>query len=213
MENKRQEEIQFVAKLAKSEKDKGYPLVFAHGIITIWSAVEALIDDLFVTWLLNKPGILKSESLTKIRISLARFETLDKTDRMYFLTEEIKREIGAKYKPGIMGFENLLKHLELSGKVERNIKRTLIEMKQVRNILVHRGGYIDYRAIQACPWTNWQQGQKIKITAEDYEKYFKAVCNYIFIVLNRVRKFFGKSLVGLPMKTSQKLSKSTKNHK
>ena len=136
---------------------------------------------------------------SKIKIPPAKSELLDKTDCMYFLTQEIKREIGAQYKPGIIGYENLLKYIGLSGRIKNNIKRTLIEMKQARNILIHRGGYIDCRAIEQCPWTDWQQGKQLMITHRQYDQYFRAACNYIFTIVNRVRKIYGKQSIALPM--------------
>lgn len=193
VESKILKEAELITALAKSETKKDFPVLHAHSLIAIWGAVEALIDDIFVMWLLNKPEILNNETLVKIRIPLIKFEALDREDRMRLILEEVKREVRATYKPGILGFEQLLEYLGLSGPVDDKIKRSLIEMKQIRNILLHRGGFVDQRAIEACPWMNWRRGQKIQIDHKNYHKYFAAIHDYILCLFNRIRVHFGKA--------------------
>jgi hypothetical protein len=39
------------ASLAKSEVENGFPLVHAHALLGVWSALEALVEDVATAWL------------------------------------------------------------------------------------------------------------------------------------------------------------------
>jgi len=59
-------------------------------------------------------------------------------------------------------------------------------MYHVRNVIVHRGSVADRRLILACPWLNLKAGDKVEITHEILGKYFKALNDYLMIVIRRL---------------------------
>src|SRR5690242_9531974 len=44
-----------IAKDAKHEWDRDFPLIHAHAVLGLWSALEAAVEDLLVAWLVANP--------------------------------------------------------------------------------------------------------------------------------------------------------------
>ena len=184
-------DMKIISQLAESETKKGFPVLITHALISLWSTLEILIDDLVVAWLSNKPELLHHDRLAKVKIRLAMFLKLSEEDRILFLAEEIKRHHGVVYKKGIEGFEEILSYLTLTGAVNVSTKQKLIELKEIRNVYIHRGGNIDHRAIEMCKWMKWKKRQKVEIDFKGYRKYYETVCKYALCLVNRMRKYFG----------------------
>ena len=104
---------------------------------------------------------------------------------MYVLQRSIKSDL----RPGIAGFEELLATVGFSGPVDRDIRDTLYELYQLRNVIMHQGGFADSRSVAACPRLGLEKGQKIKISSAEYRRYMDAVSEYVLIVINRVAAF------------------------
>lgn len=47
------------AELAENELRMGFPLLHAHALVAMWSALEAAIEDMLVGILLNEPDVLR----------------------------------------------------------------------------------------------------------------------------------------------------------
>jgi hypothetical protein len=175
------------AKFSAEEIERGFPVLHAHAVVALWAALEALVSDLMVTWLLNESAVLSNGQFAKIRMPLAEYERLAKDERMAFLVSELARSLNASFKPGIAKFEALLGAIDLGGAVEDDVRRTLLELSQVRNIIVHRAGVIDSRFREACPWLGLEVGVQNRVTHEQYLKYSQASHNYALCIINRVR--------------------------
>ena len=182
------DEIDACARFAQEEIDKKFPVLHAHTSIALWAALEALVEDLAMAWLLNEPDVLSHDQFARLRVTLAEYERLDKQDRMSFLVKELARSTNADFKLGIGRFEVLLEPLGLAGAIDDDVKRMLFELSQVRNVLVHRAGIVDRRFKEACPWIHVEIGSKLRIDHESYVRYYSAVYDYILCLINRDRK-------------------------
>src|SRR5262245_58560314 len=60
------EEIKARAEFAKSESERDHPILHAYIFVAAWSAFEALIEDLGVGFLTNRPDFLKNEVFSKV---------------------------------------------------------------------------------------------------------------------------------------------------
>lgn len=179
------------AQFAKAEIDDGFPILHSHTVIALWGALEALVSDLAIAWLENEPSTLQNDEFARLKIPLAEYERLSKCDRMAFLVKELARSLNADFKLGIGKFEVLLEALGLSGAVDDNVRRTLFEMSQVRNVLVHRAGIVDGRFKEACPWVAVEVGEKLRVDHKTYVRYVDATHEYVLCLINRVRVRFG----------------------
>jgi hypothetical protein len=70
-----------VARLAESEITKDFPLLHAHAVIGIWGALEAMIEDVAVSWMDHSPSVLSEPPIAKIRIPFTVFQSMEQSDR------------------------------------------------------------------------------------------------------------------------------------
>jgi hypothetical protein len=128
---------------ARNERDQGFPNLHAYTLVSTWGALEAGIEDMLVAILVNEPQMLSREEFAKTRVPLAKFEQLEKEERMRFLLTEVQRAENSGLAQGIATFEKVLRAFDLSGSVDTAIKDALWEMNHIRNVLVHRDSRAD----------------------------------------------------------------------
>jgi hypothetical protein len=182
------EEDKKLANFADGELKNGFPFLHAFATVAAWGTLEVTIEDLLVGILLNEPETLGMEELAKIRIPLAKFEELDKEERMRFILRELARAKTTAAGQGVTAFENLLQMFGLSGDVDDGVRKLLWEMNHVRNIIVHRDSYADLRLVQSCPWLNVKTGDRVLVDHERYGRYSDAICGYVGTLKVRLRK-------------------------
>ena len=174
------------ADFAKKEIDAGFPLLYAHHLVGLWGALEAAVEDCLVGILINEPDLLRSDAFSRLRIPLAEFECLDKEERVRFLLAEVERGQGLGRRQGVDAFESLLGHVNLSGPVDPEIKKTMWEMHHVRNVIVHRNSLVDRRLKEACPWLGLKVGEKITVDHKSFGQYAQALGEYLMTIIYRL---------------------------
>jgi hypothetical protein len=182
------EEANRLANFADGESKNGFPFLHAFATVGAWGTLEVTVEDLLVGILLNEPKTLGMEGLAKIRVPLARFEELDREERMRFILRELGRAQTMAASQGVSAFENLLQVFDLSGDVDEDVRKLLWEMNHVRNIIVHRDSHADLRLIESCPWLNVKTGDCVLVDHERYGRYSDAICGYVGTLLVRLRK-------------------------
>jgi hypothetical protein len=173
------------SEFAQREIDTGFPVLHAQAVVASWGFIEAMVEDLVVCLLMVEPGHLSHDSLRRIRIPLAEYESLEPEERMRFLVKEFARQSSADLKQGVSGFEMLLDLVGLSGAIDAEIRRDLFELSQVRNVVVHRSDVADRRFCDACPWLGLSPGDQVRVSHEDYLRYSSAVGEYFTVILER----------------------------
>ena len=133
----------------------------------------------------------QNEKIKRIKIPLIDFETLDSQERSYFVIREFEHKLAASHRKGIGCFESLLDVFELGGGLQETYRRDLLELQQIRHVLVHRRGLVDRQLTDACPWLKLEINCKIDITREDIRKYFKAINEYLSEISRRIVKKYG----------------------
>jgi hypothetical protein len=182
------EESKQLAELAKNEIDNEFPLLHAHAIVGIWGALEACIDDLIVSVLVNDADARRHEVFVKVKVSITELEGLESEERMRIVLEEGKRLLRAEQRIGINTFESILATVDLSGDVDEDTRRDILELQQLRHVFVHRGGIADRKLSRHCPWLNVTPGTRIMPKRKDYERFARAIVNYAIAVRKRVTK-------------------------
>lgn len=183
----RARQIEQLAKFARKEVRRRFPILHAHATVSLWTALETMIDELIVTFLENKPDLLEESPFSEIKFSLAEYKAMPAADRNHALLTEVKKKTKASYQPGIGRFETLLETISLAGPVPRQIRKDLFELFHVRNLIVHRASIADQKFAKACPWRKVTVGKQFKITRRSYTKYSRASSGYILLVINRLR--------------------------
>lgn len=193
------EEAQARAELAKREVERGFPLLHAHTVVSLWGALEAAIEDTAVGIMFNEPHHLKNEALARIKVPLTQFETLDKEERIRYLIAELERG-AAGAKRGIDCFETVLRCVGLDGSADDETKKSLWEMHHVRNVLVHRGGIADRRLTESCPWLSLEPGKLVVIAHDKLGDYYNGTIVYASEVLIRICEKYGLDMTDVRQK-------------
>jgi hypothetical protein len=173
------------AEFARQEIEKEFPLLNAHSLVTIWSALEALFEDVLVAHIINRPEILKEDAFQKTRIPLATYEQLNQEDKARLLLYELQRGLSSEQRLGLDCFESLLKIVGLAGKVEDSIRRDIYELQQLRHTIVHRASLADRKLVEACPWLKLTSGERILISHDQYRRLITSVQKYVTVVIER----------------------------
>jgi hypothetical protein len=174
------------ATFAKNEREQGFPYLHAYTLVSVWSSLEAAIEDMLIGILVNEPEILAKDELTKTKVSLAKFERLDREERMRFLLSEVQRGQNSGLAQGADAFERVLQVFDLSGPVDKPVKDALWEMNHIRNVIVHRDSRADLRIVQGCPWLNLKVGDRVSVTHEKYMQCADGAVSYIELLGNRL---------------------------
>ena len=170
----------------EQEQQHGFPRLNAHAVIEMWSALESLVQDLAVVWLVNIPGIRDNPQFQKVRVRLAIYESLGTVEeRMKYLLRELESDSQHADKEGVQRFETTLGLVGLSGPVPDDIRRPLFEMQQVRNVIAHRASIADRRLAEACPWIDITEGTPLRISESDYDQYETGTLTYALVLLQR----------------------------
>jgi hypothetical protein len=175
------------AQFARRQVSRGFPILHAHAIVSLWGALEVLVHDLAIAWLVSNPDTLMREPFLRIRIALGEFERLGKRQRMEFAIKEVSRSLNADLKIGVGRFETILETVGFAGPIAHDLRRTLMEASQVRNVLVHRGGLVDRRLKESCPWLKIRLGARVRTDRATYARYSRVMFEYAWTLLNRCR--------------------------
>jgi hypothetical protein len=167
---------------------EGLPMIHSQTLVLLWSTLESFIHILISNILLNDMNIKNNDKIRKVKIPLVDFERLDEQERSYFVIQEIERQLATSSRKGIGGFEALLDIFGLGGVLKATYRRDLLELQQIRHVMVHRRGLVDRKLCDACPWLKLKINKKIKITRQDIKKYFKAIEQYVLEISHRIVK-------------------------
>lgn len=179
------------AKDAEAQRDLGFPVLASHGLFMLWSYLEVAIMDTLVAWIENSfPTFLESD-LSKAKISLQEYFSLDEHDRIRHIAHSAVR---ASVKPDLKGidrFEAILKLIQLDGPVPRFIKDSIHELRCLRNVLAHHGGRCDRKFLLDCPCFESKVGEPIPATLSMLKYYINITCKYVIIIICRTGYKFG----------------------
>lgn len=178
---------------ASAEKDRGFPLLHHSATVALWGALEAAVEDLALEYLEHDRSALDRPPLASIKIPLVEFSKLSNSERLGFLLAEFTRRSSSEFRPGIGRFEPILELVGLSGGFDSALKRDLLELQQVRNVLVHRAGVADARIVKQCPWLGLNAGSRITVLHDQYARYFGATLIYLFELIVRMMVRDGRS--------------------
>jgi hypothetical protein len=193
---KRIAEAHRTADLAKREMDTGFPVLHSQAVVNLWSLLEALIQDFLCEWILNTPDALFVEEIKKLKVKIGEYEQLERRDRISYLIELLERDLVVGMKNGVHRFEAILAPFKLAGPIKASIRRDLLELGQVRNVIVHRAGIVDHKFVTACPWMKMKVGDSLQVTHKMFGRYFGAVHAYATLLIYRLGEYHGVDMKG-----------------
>ena len=168
----------------------GYP-IFRFGITFVWAEFEAFTDDFLKSWLthVSPPTGLDIFDKVTVNQSVRSFERMTTDERTGLYVKMLKAKVarGSEIKTFFSALDNLgLPDVE--GRKE--LERSLTELQQIRNVLVHRGGVVDTSMLSKCPWLeinpNVKLGERFPLNTESTSAYTLLVVKAANHVLKRI---------------------------
>ncbi|WP_024681701.1 hypothetical protein [Pseudomonas syringae] len=179
-----------VSQFAESQRKDGLPYLHSLCAVRLWALTEAMIDELVVLSLLTPSDFFDQALLARLKGPLIEFRSASPDEQAEFLAETLKQLVDAPLKIGAGKFEALLAPVGLGGNITDGVRRTLYELSQIRNIIVHKSGKADRRLVEGCPWLNFKKGEDIHVTLKMFECYRLAVCWYIIEIRGRIESLY-----------------------
>ena len=158
----------------RQESDSGFPLLHAHSVVSVWSAIEVLAEDFAIAWLRNVPAAWQVPEVAKLKIQVGRFHQLGESERAAFVVSELSRTFAPEVRRGVGQLKALLGVFNLWPAVGPNLQKALHELCQVRNVLVHFAGRADQKLVEECPWLGVAVGKEVAIPHALYVWYLTA---------------------------------------
>jgi len=170
--------IHAMEELAASQTALGHPMLIAHSVVALWSALEASIPAFCSDWIVANPSCLSSDGMARIKISAIFLAGTDRRSAAEAIVEEISRQLDASLRPGIGRFQGVLEKIGISFPIEDDVRRTLFELSKVRNLIVHRFGRADRKFVEECSGFALNVGDELRLTLDHYAQYRRAAGEY-----------------------------------
>lgn len=172
-----------IAAWARAELARDFRTLHVQSCVAFWAALDTFIEDLTVACLEHDSALMERDELAKVRLPLAEFMLLTEDERRRLLVSELTRREG--FQAGIGKFDKMLGFVGLGGATRDETKRTLLELGEVRNCLVHRGGRADRRLLRLCPWLCLKIDELIPVSDADCARYSDAILDYWYALRAR----------------------------
>lgn len=183
--------VESLCRLAQREISSNFAILHGQASISSWNDLESLVKDIVSDWLCNRPETLHQLPWINFKVRVGDYEPLDVEQRAAYLVELADQNVAGPLKQGVNRFEKLLETIGLSGSVADDVRQTLFELQQVRNVIVHSRGIADQKICRSCPWLNLKLGDHVLIDHVTHARYRGAVCKYATELVYRIREAFG----------------------
>ncbi len=175
-----------IAKLAKNEIDNGFPFLHNQATLILYSQMEGTIKRFIIVFFGIDNILTRISQLSKIKISLAEYYNLSGVEQLEYLFQQYEKNVSIGMQYGVTRFEALLTPIGFGGEVDKDTRKGVFELSQIRNNLLHRGGIVDKHLLDSCPWLNFVIGDKVALNKNQYDMYFKSVMNYMILIIIRL---------------------------
>lgn len=174
------------AESASTEIANGYPHLNAQALVSMNSALDALVEE----WVPAMQAI-RVKMIRDALIARAEQQVPEAVDQ---LTDEVRERLGeavesqiAKNLPalkplkgsGTKRYEPRLRQVGLGAPDDRPIPtdfdQALTELGALRDVITHRAGRVDTRALAQAPTLRYKDGDLVRINSDEYRTYSAAV--------------------------------------
>ncbi|WP_342570600.1 hypothetical protein MKY85_19945 [Paenibacillus sp. FSL R5-0749] len=174
-----------LAHFIEIQEKKGFPFLYNLLSIRIWSLLEAFVDEFIIKILIEKEDLRSISQLGRLKGELINFLYKPKYEQADLLLDLLKADQKINGQFGVGKFESLLNIFDHGGHINNLVSKQLMELSQIRNILVHKNGLSDERVITNCPWLDLELGQEINLDLGHFQRYMNSVYWYVLEVFKR----------------------------
>ncbi|WP_377811795.1 hypothetical protein ABNQ38_36195 (plasmid) [Azospirillum sp. A29] len=165
------------AEFAKKEVQEKFPTLLSHSSVAMWSAIEAMVEDLLIGFADSEAGFRDRLSLTyprlKIKDGVNNSRIIERWEK-----ELPEKAVGDRYLSMIRFFVPDISFDQI--KLD-----CLSELAESRNAILHRAGVVDERFISKVPTNHYKPGDTIKITRERFMDYHDACASFSLLFLTK----------------------------
>lgn len=177
-----------IERLAAHEVKNGFPLLFAHSVVALWSALESVILRFCVDWLMCFPQLLEDKAMAKVSVGARNALGADKRAIVEEIVQTLEQITRSPLKAGVGRFDVLLDAVGISVAHDEARRRSFFELSKIRNVIVHQAGRADKKLVNECPWLNVEIGDRVIVDQKRYSEYVAAVTGYAADIVRRSRK-------------------------
>jgi len=177
--------------------------------------VDAFVDEFLIKLILEEENLRSIKELGRLKGEVISFIYKTKSEQAEAILELIKYDQKNASNFGVNRFEALLKIFGHDGRVEEIVKRQLMELSQIRNVLVHKNGRADSRLVTNCSWLGINDGDEVNLDMGHFIRYKSSVHWCILEVFRRHfiktnRNNFNDYLIHLQKETLENVYKFIK---
>jgi hypothetical protein len=175
---------------ARAQASSGFPLLYEQAVTSLWDSLDSGAIDFLTAWLSNAPDRFQNRDLLRVQVSLAEYFEYGQTDMLAIAASRMMQDRRLAHMSGIERFEAIVEAVGIRGLIDADTRRTLIELQQVRNVLVHRSGIADDRFTRVCPWMDVTPGQRLSVGENEYGMYAASVSSFVMNLMLRSNDLF-----------------------
>ena len=162
---------------AEKEAANGFNTLFSHAAVGTWGAIETSVENTLLNHIRKVPDVE-----ARIRASAPELKDKDLRRGLEGGSAEtlLKRWEGSLQDAATTMRRQLLMlkafglHIELNPDNEQ----LLSELAELRNVILHRGGVVDQRFKDKCPWRPDAIGDRVRVSYELMGRYFEAAGDF-----------------------------------
>ena len=167
--------------------------LYQSSIISLYTYLETAIKDLIlelIKYHTQKNTAQNIAEISNINVSLIEYMALDEEQKLIYLTTNFEKQQGGAAPYGIERFEKLLKPFKLNGEINSAVKKSINELAQTRNNLIHKAGIVDKWFMKQCPWLyeKYKIGDKLIVNHSELENWMDVTLGYCADIEQRVQR-------------------------
>ena len=164
---------------SQAEETQGHPFLFSLAVVRLYSLVEAAVDAVFFTTVRERQEILNSEPFSRLKGPLVPFALATDDERAEILRDRLFQDSASINKIGIGRFEYLLNIIGQRSQVPETVRKVILELSEIRHVVVHRNGIVDGKFMRRCPWLELTLGAPFNVGHTAYRVYSLAITWYL----------------------------------
>lgn len=195
-DQRRKDEVQVYwqrAELARAEIDGGHPALNAQALVSTNSALDALVQE-FAPAVRDLPFQIQMKRAEEQMPEVVEHLTPELREKMLRKMQELLRvqKLETMKGSGISRYEPRLEQVGLGASDSRpiptDLDQALTEFGAIRDVLVHRAGRLDQKALKQAPSlkSTYQDGDLVRLSDEDYRMYSSAIRCYGAEIIHRL---------------------------
>lgn len=151
-----------------------FSLTNVHTLVSLWSAIEVLVENLVVITLVNDQATVEAAG-REVKVPASGGLPSEAEARRIFKSLERKARSGRCV---LEGCDWLLALCDIKRQPGSDVAQRFKEINELRNCILHRAGIADGRLSEAAPSLALQPGDAIRISRKQLDGYYDAMSTF-----------------------------------